>query len=226
MEQFTGDKKHIEDSNVKLNERLKIKNNSDIVSTPEFYSIKISENLVEDANTIHFLRTNNFSNRYVDSIIKSMAEQVIEYKYIINKYIVYEEHEALNMYFGKYIPIHTATEEEDKNINRDISIRELLEKMEKNNGERYENNARMSLGFMDDENKEIDNQNVYISLYDIFRYEEKMEHDAYFNSIVEKDNLLQDKIEPGLKKDLASMFLDCIFKSFLKTYNQVLRYNN
>ena len=64
--------------------------------------------------------------------------------------------------------------------------------------------------------------NIKVSLYDIFSYEAEMEHNSYFNSVINEDIAKVEGIDSGYFNVLTNMFLDSIFKSFFETYNNVI----
>lgn len=206
-------KRYIKDINTKLNMMIKGKGKSNIIATPEFYSIKVSESLLEDVDAIYCLKKNKFSNRYIDSIIRNMAEQVIEYKYIIDN-----EPELISIYFGKNMDVESTDKE--------TSIKDILEKLKESGKARYGNGQRKSVSSMASEIVEKESveteDNIKVSLYDIFSYEAEMEHNSYFNSVINEDIAKVEGIDSGYFNVLTNMFLDSIFKSFFETYNNVI----
>ena len=175
--------------------------------------LKVSESLLEDVDAIYCLKKNKFSNRYIDSIIRNMAEQVIEYKYIIDN-----EPELISIYFGKNMDVESTDKE--------TSIKDILEKLKESGKARYGNGQRKSVSSMASEIVEKESveteDNIKVSLYDIFSYEAEMEHNSYFNSVINEDIAKVEGIDSGYFNVLTNMFLDSIFKSFFETYNNVI----
>lgn len=206
-------KSHIKDNNIKLSTMIEGKGNSNIIATPEFYSTKVSKCLLEDVDTIFYLQKKSLSNRYIDSIIRNMAEQVIEYKYIIE-----EKPELISTYFGKNMDVDYTSEE--------ISIKEIIDKLKESGEARYENGKRKSVSSMANKINEKDTveteDTIHISLYDIFSCEAEMEHNSYFNSVINEDVAEIEEIDSNDFNVLTSIFLDSIFKSFFETYNKII----
>lgn len=207
-------KEQIDKINIELYNNLKKKGNSNIIATAEFYSIKVSESLLEDAKTIFLLQEHHCKNRYIDSIIRNMAEQVIEYKYIIMQN---NKNSFIDQYFGKNIRI---TED-----NNEESIANILQQIKRVGSERYKNKKRESVSSMAKRiHEKISTETkdgIKISLYNIFSYEAEMEHNSYFISVIHEDipNLEEESGFPN--GNLINIFLDTIFNAFFDTYKNI-----
>ncbi|WP_270215434.1 hypothetical protein [Clostridium butyricum] len=210
-------KDYIKDTNIKLNKILKNNKNTEIIASPQHYSIRVSESLLEGVETIKILQEKSLADRYINSIIRNMAEQIIEYKYIIEI-----EPKLISIYFGEKIDDNIL---DNETLNKELSIKDMLEILKKTGEARYKNGNRKSVSKMADDICEKDTiedeNNLHISLYDIFSYEAEMEHNSYFNSFIddvgEFEGLKENYVDP-----LVEIFLYSIFESFFKTYDTLI----
>lgn len=192
---------HISKVNRLRIEKLKEKNNSNIIATKENLSALVSTGILEDLNTIIVLSAIPTQERYIDYIIRGLVEQVIEYKYLIRHDNLIEE------YFGSKI------REEETKKDRFNSVEELG----KFGCERYLG-GRKSVSAMTKDIKEKYFNKGTLSLYEIYIITSEQIHNSYFNAYLDMfDN--DDNREVFTEFQLTLVYT--IINKFLKTYDKI-----
>ncbi len=161
-------------------------------------SLWVSKCLIEDIDTIQYLKDSGFSNRYIDVIIRNMCEQVIEYLYIM------KHQELISIYFGK-------------NLKEEFDEQEDLFKIIKQTGQaRF--GERKPVKEMAEDIGECKSDDDKISLYDIFSIKAELEHNSYFHQIFDIVGEIEDEEADEETDSLDYMFLFFILSAFLDVY--------
>lgn len=193
--------------NIVENTNKKLEANKPTIYSKEYLSILISECLVEDINTIKFLKNNRLNNRYVDSIIRNMTEQTIEYIYIM------KNPELIPVYFGENL---------DPDINM-INERNMFDDLNKTGSDRFskdQGTGRKPVAYMASKIGEKKNTADTISLYTIFKNKAELEHNSYFHSILYNIDEVEN-LNTIIDEDLDYTFLNTIIAKFSDVYLSV-----
>ena len=187
--------------NIVENKNLELLSKEYSIISKEKLSILVSECLVEDITTIISLKNGQFNSRYIDMIIRNMSEQVIEYCYIM------KNPDILNEYFGENINTEI---EEDAN---------LLSKLKETGSARFNDGKRKNVYAMAKEIDEVKSTEDRIALYEIFGLKAEMEHNSYFQQII---NIVGEIENEELQNNsIDSILIDNIIYVFLKYYNSL-----
>ncbi|WP_459481923.1 hypothetical protein [Clostridium saccharoperbutylacetonicum] len=182
------------------------------VASKEYLSVMVSIYLIEDIENIIKLKRVGYPKRYLDSIIRNMSEQIIEYKYII------KHPKLIKEYFGDNL-----SEDLEKLDVENLTVNEMLNKLKETGEARFNGGKRLSISKMAKDIKEKKSKDNRISLYDIFSFKAELEHNSYFNSIFEEIEKVKKKEgESDLEEWFDSMFIELIIDAFLRTYNLVV----
>ena len=170
-------------------------------ASKEMLSLLVSECLKEDIDTILSFKSANYSNRYVDAIIRNVCEQVIEYIYTI------KNQELIEIYFGSNM-------EENFEENKG-----LFESLKQTGQARF--GKRASVKRMATDIGESVSNDEKISLYDIFSLKAELEHNSYFHHIFDLFDFIAEDIsvdQLGDTDDLDYIYLIYILTAFMDTY--------
>lgn len=168
-------------------------------ASKEMLSFIVCECLIEDMTIIDELKENGHSRRYVDSIIRNMCEQVIEYKYIM-KY-----QDLLKEYFGQ-------------NLSENWEGTNLFKGLKRTGEARFKDRKTVAeMARSIDEYKSNDEKS---SLYDIYSLKAEYEHHSYFHYLFE---LINKNDGDETADDLDYVFMIYVLSSFEKTYIDVLK---
>ena len=178
--------------------RIRFMDSQVVFSSKEMISFVVSECLMEDVETIYKLKTEGFSDRYTDCIIRNMCEQVIEYIYIM------KHSELIPEYFGE-------------NIKDEWNGTNFFKGLKRTGGARFKERKSVSEMSVDIGEKTSDDEKV--SLYDIYSLKAEFEHHSYFHHMLNTLCYVNDKNESAEEMDY--MYLIYILVAFIKTYDTV-----
>lgn len=191
--------------NMQLQKRIEKSAFKDAIATKENLSISTSKCLCEDIQMIIDLQSKKYPQRYIDSIIRNMSEQIIEYKYII------KNQSLIGEYFGENLP-----EDEDVECNDTKDVFSRL----KQTGESRFTSKRESVSKMAKDINEKVSTDEKIALYDIFSLKAELEHNSYFNSVFEVIDQIE-KHEDDSHYNFNIMLIYYIIGAFKETYYTV-----
>lgn len=184
------------------------------LASKENLCIIISECLIEDIETVIELKRKIFAKRYSDSIIRNMAEQTIEFKYIM------KHNELINQYYGGNLK----DEEEIQQIDyKSLSTNDMLKFLKETGQARFDGGKRVKVWDMADDIKETKSSPNKISLYDIFSLKAELEHNCYFNSIFEEIDVIEGENRKfDIENDTDFTFIKFIMEAFMRTYKDLV----
>ena len=176
--------------------RIKFMHSQIGFSSKEMISFVVSECLMEDVETIYKLKTQGFSDRYTDFVIRNMCEQVIEYIYIMR------HPELIPEYFGE-------------NIKDEWNGTNLFNGLKRTGGARFKERKSVSEMSVDIGEKVSDDEKV--SLYDIYSLKAEFEHHSYFNHML--NTICYENDENESADEMDYMYLVYVLTAFIKTYD-------
>ena len=188
--------KRAEEKNKEI--RVRVMESEVEFSSKEMISFVVSECLMEDVEAIYKLKSERFSNRYTDFIIRNMCEQVIEYIYIM------KHPELIPEYFGE-------------NIKDEWNGTNLFTGLKRTGGARFKQRKSVNEMALDIGEKKSDDEKV--SLYDIYSLKAEFEHHSYFNHMLNVICYINDENESAEEMDY--MYLIYILTAFIKMYDTV-----
>lgn len=164
----------------------------------EMLSLVVSEGLMEDIEVIEKLQKEEFSNRYIDFIIRNMSEQVIEYLYIMKNPGLIKE------YFGA-------------KLDDDWNGKNSFDGLRRTGATRFEDRKKVgTMAKAIGEKKAVDGK---IPLYEIFSLKAELEHHSYFHYML--DVLYYSGNRSESKDELDYIFLRDILRAFIKVYDTI-----
>lgn len=202
---FNEFKAECDSINLELKKRIDNSDSKEVIATKENLSISTSECLCEDIQMVINLQEKKYSNRYIDSIIRNMCEQIIEYKYII------KNQSLIGEYFGKNL-----SEDEDKECE---DTKKMFSRLKQTGQARFSSNRESVSKMAEDINEKVSTDEK-IALYDIFSLKAELEHNSYFNSVFEIIDQIEEQ-ENDSHHNLDITFICFIIGAFKETYYKV-----
>lgn len=191
----------------KLNNREKEDDNSNFLNSVEFIKISFSTNLLDDLEFLMLLSGNDiFKVRHANSIIRTMLEQTIEFIYLLKR------PEKIVAYLGSNIEVPNDSIEIDDDTN-------LVDAMSQFGQRRYDE-GKKNIFLMATDIDEIEGKKDRLALYEIYRILSENDHNAYFQSILDEIDILENGEQLIALEEVQVTYIMLIINAFMSAYRR------